>query len=421
MRILWISHLVPYPPKAGVLIRSYNLVRELGVRHDVDLIMLNQPRLLGDYYETQEQGLAEAKTALQPYVKNIDVLDIPAERSKWSRLRLAMTGLISKHGYTVNWLRNPEVGKLIQQRTADTNYDVVHFDTISLDIFRDDLSCDDVTLLLDHHNIESHMMNRRAEKEPNAFKKFYFKQEYRKLLNYERRIVGEYDGHIVCSEDDRLRLLEVCATTDVRVIPNGIRIDGDFPARNPQPGRLLFIGGLGWYPNEAAVRDFIENIAPILRARNVDFHFDIIGSSASALISELAKRHDDVTLHGYVDSIAPFYEQASAFVCPINDGGGTKLKVLDAMANRTPLVAYELACEGIEVKNATHALITKDPESFADAVEEVFKDPEAAQQMADRGRALVESDYEYDRIGDAISDYYELLASARTSARQNPD
>ncbi|MEO0438435.1 MAG: hypothetical protein AAF098_16165, partial [Pseudomonadota bacterium] len=154
MKILWISHLVPYPPKAGVLIRSFNLVRELGERHALDVLTLNQPRLMADYYRTQAEGIEAAKDALSEYVNNLWIEDIPAERSPLSRLWLIGSSFLSRDSYTIRWLKSKKMEQRLAAILAENTYDLIHIDTISLDYLRPLIPAD-IPLVLDHHNIES--------------------------------------------------------------------------------------------------------------------------------------------------------------------------------------------------------------------------------------------------------------------------
>ncbi|MEO1543349.1 MAG: glycosyltransferase family 4 protein [Pseudomonadota bacterium] len=414
MRILWVSHLVPYPPKAGVLIRSYNLIRQLAKRAEVDLIMLNQPRLLGSYFDSQEAGKAAALEALKPMVGRHAILDIPAEQNPASRVLLKISSVFSRRGYTMRWLEGSSIENIVRAWTEQTQYDLVHLDTVSLDYLRRTLP-PSTPIALDHHNIESHMMGRRASKEMNPLKRAYFGLEYQRLRAAEVAAIGEYSGNIVCSEDDKTRLLELNPSANVRVIPNGIDISGAPPERTPARAKLLFIGGLTWYPNLAAVKDLVDRVAPALRQRGVSFHIDIIGKGPTDEIKANVDATDDITLHGFVDDISQYYEQATAFVCPINDGGGTKLKILDAMAKRLPVVGYPLSCEGIEVKHNESALIAEGPDALASEIERLISDPRLRDRIGEQGRRLVEDSYDFDEIGRNLYDYYLGLLTDRPS------
>jgi len=408
MKILWISHLVPYPPKAGVLIRSYNLIKQLGQRHEVDLFMFNQKKLLGAFYPSQTEGMQAAINALSPYVKKHWEEPIPCERSKLHKLALIVKSFFSKTPYTVNWLRSRNAGKLLKEIIDNNNYDLIHFDTISLDIYRR-FAHKNTKTAMNHHNIESHMMGRRAIKENNYFKKLYFQLEYKKLHKYEHNKLPEYDGHIVCSKDDAHRLCALSRVNHIEVIPNGIDVSCAEPVKTIDKGTLLFIGGLSWYPNKDAVLHFFDKIYPLLQERNTRVHVNIVGRNAPAELVELASRDDAISVLGFVDDVSEYYKRSNIYICPIRDGGGTKLKILDAFAKKMAVVAYSIACEGIEATHGENVMIAENVEQFAQYVIELVNDTEKCISLGNSAFNLVQQKYNYDSIGKKLSDFYSNL------------
>lgn len=409
MKILWISHLVPYPPKAGVLIRSYNLVKQLGKRHELDLFMFNQKRLLGAFYPSQSEGVQAAINALSPYVNKHWEEPIPCERSKLHKLALIVKSLFSRTPYTVNWLRSRNADKLLKDIIDNNNYDLIHFDTVSLDIYRK-LSHKNIKITMNHHNIESHMMGRRAIKETNYFKKLYFHREYKKLHKYEHDNLPEYDGHIVCSKDDARRLSALSqANRNIEVIPNGIDVSCTEPVKTIDKGTLLFIGGLSWYPNRDAVRHFFDEIYPLLQQRSANVQVDIIGRNAPEELVELASRNNAINIHGFVDDVSDYYERSNIYICPIRDGGGTKLKILDAFAKKMAVVAYSIACEGIEATHDENVMIAENIEQFVQYVIELVNDTDKCLSLGNNAFNLVKQKYNYDSIGEKLSDFYSGL------------
>lgn len=407
LKILWISHLVPYPPKGGVLMRSYNLVNELARYHDVDVFALNQKRLLRNYFPDLASGIAAARQHLGAIVRRFAIGDIPSERTRWGRYVRALTSLLRSTPYSINWLESADARRQIDQWLADGDYDAVHFDTISLAVYHHrGIRCPTV---MDHHNIESHMMFRRADQEPHPFKRWYYRQEARRLLAFEKKMMRRFDAHIVCSEDDRLRLLEIDPTLRVQVVPNGIALQPDPKPRQPvQPPRLLFIGGLDWYPNQDAIHFFIDSLWDTIKAKIPGVEMHVVGKNPSARIAETAARDPQFKVHGYVDDISDFYAQALAYVCPIRDGGGTKLKVLDALAHQLPIVAHPLACEGIEVVDGEEVFLARTADEFAAGILRLA-DPALNRAMGEKGGDLIQRKYNFHAIGVAFSNLIRSL------------
>jgi polysaccharide biosynthesis protein PslH len=419
LKILWISHLVPYPPKGGVLMRSYHLVHELARHHDVDVFALNQSRLLRAYFPDLATGIAAAREHLGSFLRRFEIGEIPSEKRRWGRYLRALTSLVRSKPYSINWLESWGARRQIERWLADGDYDAVHFDTISLAVYHHrGIRCPTV---MDHHNIESHMMFRRAEQEPHRLKRWYYRQEARRLLAYEKKMLRRFSAHIVCSEDDRQRLLEIDPCLQVQVVPNGIALQPNPKPRQPvQPPRLLFIGGLDWYPNQDAMHFFIDSLWDEIKATIPGVEMHVVGKNPSGRIAETAARDPQFKVHGYVDDITDFYAQALAYVCPIRDGGGTKLKVLDALAHELPIVAHPLACEGIEVVEGTHVFMAQTAADFAAGIRRL-QDAELNRAMGKRGGELIRDKYNFRTIGVDLSNLFRSLVAAARPGRGASD
>jgi glycosyltransferase involved in cell wall biosynthesis len=404
MKILWLSHLVPYPPKAGVIQRSYHLIRQLGMRHEVDLLAFHQPRLMEPLVENLEKGMQDAHRELSKFCVVQGVFDIPSERSRLSRLGLIFGGLLSRNGYTLKWIESEEYGKKIKHLLKEKRYDLVHLDTIS---FAPYMSLfDQIPMVLDHHNIESHMMLRRSQIEKRFLKKMYFLSEAKKLVAAEKLVVKNVDLNITCSDMDSERLLEVVPSASLRVIPNGVDTDFYLPDRQKTPGRLLFIGTMSWYPNIQAVDFVIRELAGLFAKQFPGLSIDIIGAGAPPYLLEMASQHPNVFMHGFVEDIRPYMNEALAFLCPSTDGGGTKLKLLDAMSMAMPIIAHPVGCEGIDLDHNASVLLAETPEEYAHAVQKLLENPLFACQLGTAARELALAKYSVDAIGVELSKAY---------------
>jgi glycosyltransferase involved in cell wall biosynthesis len=408
MKILWLSHLVPYPPKGGVLIRSFNLLREVSRHHEVDLLAFNQTGLMISYFDSAQTGELQCKEVLSNFLEDMVFFKIPSERTTTSKYIVALQSLFTDDPYTINWLKCDKFQKAFIDRITHTKYDLIHFDTISLACFL--IKDCPIPCVLDHHNIESNMMIRRANNESNLLKKWYFKQEGVRLERYERRTLSRFDHHIVCSSQDEYRLSKIDHNLNISVIPNGISIPKNNPVRKVvTPPRLLFVGGLNWYPNQDAIHHFLGEVWPLIKIANSEVSVDIIGRLPSKKMLNYANNDKRIRVHGYVNDISSFYERASIYICPIRDGGGTKLKILDALAHRVPLVADSIACEGLDIDHGVHALMSRTPGDMANNVLLLLRRPDIALQLQENGFDLVTNRYDFTFIGKTLSDLYTSL------------
>jgi len=406
MKILWLSHLIPYPPKGGVLQRSYNLLKELSRYHEVDLLAFNQNFLMGSLYESVGAGIKEARSVLSGICRRFEFFDIPSDRSGWGRYSLAIESLINRP-YNINWLKSDRFKETLKKWIARDKYDLVHFDTISLVPYFSLLPFKTATCL-DHHNIESHMLVRRAGNESNQLKRLYFWQEGKRLARYERRYCPQFSVNITCSDLDGERLARIAPRARVVTIPNGVDLDYFKPQGLPTfPNRLVFVGSMSWYPNVEAALYIGEKLWPQLKVRHQNLVCDIIGAQPPGSVKALGELLPGFNVRGFVDDVRPHIEQATIYVCPIRDGGGTKLKLLDAMAMGKAIVADPIACEGIKVTHGRDVILAKDETEFIEQIDFLLKSTGKREALGDSARDLVEKHYGYEAIGKKLAAVFE--------------
>jgi glycosyltransferase involved in cell wall biosynthesis len=406
MKILWLSHLVPYPPKGGVLQRSYHLLRQLSRYHDVDLLAFHQKDLMAPLVTSPAQGIIDARTHLTTFCRRVEFFDIPCDKSSLSKNLLALKSLITKYPYTLNWLLSDQYEKRIGELIATENYDFVHFDTISLAPFKN--ACNGVSTSLDHHNIESHMLFRRAGKERNILKKLYFIQEAKRLEKFEKYYCPLFTFNFTCSEVDSERLKLITPASLVHTIPNGVDISyfDPIPAER-KSNRLLFIGRLNWYPNIEAVNFIALNIWPKLKQAIPGIKIDIIGANPPGNIVNISKSDPDFRVHGFVDDILPFFKQAKCYICPIKDGGGTKLKILDALSMGMAIIADPIACEGIDVEDHQNVIFAESADEYINGIRLIIEQDVLRETIQNNSRMLAVDRYSFEKIGKSLTSLYD--------------
>ena len=202
-------------------------------------------------------------------------------------------------------------------------------------------------------------------------------------------------------------------------IPNGVDVEYFQPLPRGDAARrsLIFVGSLNWYPNIAAVRFLLSQIWPSLKAAVPDLHLDIVGSAPPPSLRELAAAAADVTLHGYVSDVRPLMSAATLYVCPIRDGGGTKLKLLDAFAMRKCVVAHPIACEGIEAIPGQHVVVAESAESFVECIRQLLQQPQAREEIGRAARQLVVERYAFGEIAQRLSDLFVSLGEPASRAQ----
>jgi glycosyltransferase involved in cell wall biosynthesis len=231
------------------------------------------------------------------------------------------------------------------------------------------------------------------------------------MRGWEARHAPRFDRCLVVSEIEAQRLCAVAAGTAVSLIPNGVDTAALRPLSEAAAGqRLIFVGHLRYPPNIDAVRFLAHHILPALRARIPEARLTVVGDGAPGVLGEFRGR-DDIDLVGRVPSPLPYYQDAHVAVVPLRAGGGTRLKILEAMALGRPVVSTPLGCEGLAVEHGKHLLIASDAEDFAAAVARLLTDRALATRLILVARALVERDYDWTAIAERLlSVYDELLA-----------
>jgi glycosyltransferase involved in cell wall biosynthesis len=406
MNVLWLAHAIPYPPKAGFLSRSYNLLRELARRQRVDLIAFVQEPWVRTLFPDLETGLEESRRALGDFCRSVTFLPIDHVRYRWSKHLTALKALVSGSTYTTSWLVSTPARAVIA-RALDTNsYDLVHFDTIGLAPYRG--LAGRTPALLTHHNIESHMMMRRAENSRGVLAREYFRCEGRRLQAIEAGIAEQFAAHITCSELDSARFRECVPDANIVVIPNGVDCEFFTSANVPtRPNSLVFVGTMNWYPNVDAMMFFLGEVWPLLKRRVPAATLDIAGSNPPESLTRLAGSLADVRVHGYLPDVRPLIDSASVFICPIRDGGGTKLKILDAFAMGKCVIAHPVACEGIDVTDKTDVILASTPAEFVAEIARLLANDGARRAIGGAARRLVTEQYSFERIGERFNSALE--------------
>lgn len=405
MKILWLSHLIPFPPQGGgVLQRSANLLKAVAGAHDVTLLAFNQKNILRIYDPDLSVSLPAALAEMNKICRQVKVVDIDCELKRAGKLRLALRSLFSHLPYAVRWLISDAYESALKDMLAQEQYDVIWFDTISLAQYRHRSAMNGKLLMLNHHNIESDMMYRRASKERNIFKKIYFYQEAYKLRMYEKNQVSRFDVNVTCSVLDSQRLEVISPGITTYVIPNGV--DTDFfspdPASVADPYALVFIGGMSWYPNREAMLFFARQVWPLLKQRIPNIHMHVVGEMPPQDILDLSKHDDHYHVHGFVDDVKSLFNKSGIYVCPISDGGGTKLKILDALAMGKPIVAHPVACEGIDVVDGENVLFAETPEEYVRNITRLIEDDGMRDAFSKNSRQLILDRYSYHVIGNEL-------------------
>lgn len=409
MKILWLSHLIPFPPKGGVLQRSYNMIRELAKVHDITLVAFNQKSFLENSLPDHQYPVETARRELSEIVDFPLVLDIPENTVPMGRYFTALCALLRGDSYNMAWLKSPVASRGLQEILAAESFDLVHVDTISLCVYFDLLK--DCKVVLNHHNFESQMIGSRAEVEKSWLKRLYYRVESSRLLKREFEFCQRSDLNLACSEDDANSMEKELGVSNFISIPNGVDVSYFYPREDfaRVENSIVIVGGLSWYPNREAVEYFIRDIWPVIKRAVPDMRVDIIGRNPTSEMQAFARNEPAVSFHGFVDDVRKYLWRSQFYLCPIRTGGGTKLKILDALATGCCIIADPFACKGISVKDGEHVLFAESPEEYVLHIQRLIQNRDEEHALRKAGSELIRAEYSYDSIGRLYSESLNRL------------
>ncbi|MBU0704527.1 MAG: glycosyltransferase, partial [Chloroflexi bacterium] len=284
---------------------------------------------------------------------------------------------------------------------AQESFDVVHVEGIELVPYLDLIEAAQPRplILFDDHNCE-YLLQKRVfltdlrvpARWPGAAYSFV---QWRRLLRYEARVCRRADRVLAVSDPDAVALRKLVPGLDVTVVPNGIDTRAYQPQiPNPESQTLVFTGTMDFRPNVDAVLWFARQVLPLVRVEVEEVRFVVVGQRPHPRLDEL-RADPAITLTGWVEDTRPYIAEAAVYVAPLRMGGGTRLKLLEAMAMGKPVVATRLGAEGYPVADGREMLLADTPSDFAAAVVGLLRAPGQGIELSRAGRAFVEERYDW--------------------------
>ncbi|KUO43067.1 MAG: hypothetical protein APU95_00825 [Hadesarchaea archaeon YNP_N21] len=385
----------PYPPNTGGKIRSYHLIKLLSSSFDVDLY-------------TTSHGLSQENAnnlfdCFDIIVRGVVVFQIQKTWRWWDRLSRVLGPLPR----SVDYFQDPQALLRAWILLNQESYDGLVADELCMTPY--------IELRLDlprviwRQKIDSVHYAEVSAARPWSIDKILDWIEARKLRRYERRKIPIYQGCVTCSEADAEWVRRDAPHLPVQVVPNGVDLDFFQPSGLPRatPPILLFVGTLYYYPNIDAVNYFFSEIYPRIRLARSDVRVQIVGLNPPVSIQRLGDL-PGVEVIGGVPDVRPYYEQASVFIVPLRLGGGTRLKIVEAMAMGLPVVSTSVGAEGLSVHPGEDILIADDPQAFAEGVLRLLSDPALWHRIAAGGRRLAQA-YDWRTVARPVIDLMEQV------------
>jgi sugar transferase (PEP-CTERM/EpsH1 system associated) len=400
VHLLWIKTELLHPIDKGGRIRTYNMLRALMHQHRVTYLTLDTGA-----------GGAEASARAQEYCH--DLIRVPFAEAKrgspqfWLEL---LANAASSLPYAVSKYRSPPMRSEVVEAVRQRGIDVVVCDFLfpSQNI-PDGLPCRTV---LFQHNVEAAIWRRHAAVKTNPLARAYFGEQWRRMKRFEGQECRRFDRVVAVSRADAEALERDYGIAGVADVPTGVDTEYFRPAEGlgRRPHEVVFTGSMDWMPNGDGITWFVDEVLPRIHQVMPDVTVTVVGRNPPSHIQALAARDPRLRVTGTVPDVRPYMDQASAFVVPLRIGGGTRLKIYEAMAMECPLVSTTIGAEGLPVEHGRHLLIADGAEAFAAAVVDVLGDTSRSRTMGLTAAAWVREHYGWDR---AAEEFAQLLEETR--------
>ena len=254
------------------------------------------------------------------------------------------------------------------------------------------------------HNVESLIWQRYSETEKNPVKRWYINRQFRKFERFERWAYSTCDRALAVSTEDATLIRDRFGAKQVEVVDNGV--DTAFfeprPQRARDPFRILFLGSLDWRPNLDGVRLLLDEIFPLVRRQQARATLTIVGRKPAAWLRELVVGRPGVELHADVVDVRPYLSKAGMLAVPLRIGGGSRLKILEALATGLPVVTTRVGVEGLQLDPGQHVTQADSSDDFARALLETMRHPREALDQAERGRQRVLERYDWSGLAERL-------------------
>ncbi len=271
-------------------------------------------------------------------------------------------------------------------------------------------------IVLDWHNIESEIMARYAEKEASFPKHLIARATAPRFAEVEKEMARNLDAHVAVSSRDADQIRTWNSAAKVRAIDNGVDVSQFPEGPDGNPKRVLFVGAMDYHANVEGAQWFVREIWPQVLAAQPDLKLTLAGRDPAPAVRDLAAAKG-VEVTGTLPTVAPYYRDAIVSVVPLLVGGGSRLKILESLAARVPVVSTSLGAEGLAVRAGEHLEIADSSAEFARAVISLCGDAARRHRLAEAGRKLVEQEYDWRILGSRLADFYqEVLATPSVSA-----
>ena len=375
MKLLWVKTDFLHPTTRGGHIRTLELLRRLHRRHEIHYIAFHDPN--------EPEGL---KRAAEYSAKAYPIDHQLVDKSSPAFLGELITGLFSSMPVAVRRCRSADMRLQIEKLIQQERFDRVICDFLSPAPNIPELS----ECVLFQHNVEAVIWKRRTEHASDPVRHRYLKLQAERMFRYEGEVCRKVRKVIPVSETDAALMREWYGIESTEAVPTGVDADY-FKVRGAVSpvADLVFVGALDWAPNIDGVDWFQREVLPLILRRRPDCSVAIVGRNPTSAIQELGARYPGIQVTGTVPDVRPWLWGSKVSIVPLRVGGGTRLKIFEAMAAGVPVVSTTIGAEGLGARDGDTIRIADTPEDFAEACIALLDDPAERERLRNRALQMV--------------------------------
>ena len=375
MRIFVLLSRVPYPLEKGDKLRAFHQIKELSKSNEIILCALNPVAKLDKQ---------KAFSALQPYCRSINFLDLPLFGKLWNIFLAFFKNQPLQVGYFYNRKAAKKIRKLISEYKPDHIY-------IQLVRTAEYVKNDKVFKTIDYQDVFSYGVKRRIGVSPFLMRPF-LRLEYKRLLKYEHEVFELFNNKTIISVPDR-KLIPHPNKEEIAVIPNGVDHDYFSPRESEKKYDVVFTGNMAYPPNVDAAEFLVNEIMPFVWEKRQEAKVMIAGASPDRKVSALASEKVKVT--GWMDDIRDAYASSKIFIAPMRIGTGLQNKLLEAMSMKIPSITTSLADDALQARDGEEILLGDSPRDLAANILKLLEDEDLHSAIAEKGFRFVRDKYSW--------------------------
>jgi sugar transferase (PEP-CTERM/EpsH1 system associated) len=409
VKILFVSHRFLFPLHTGGQIRTVRMLEKL--RREVDVALLIQVE------HPQDDQYFSAVRALAPEVHEVPFQPIPKYSARFY-LR-SLPRLFSRYPLAVLNDYSPALEAKLLELAATRRYDLLVCDFLQPSI--NFLRVRGHRTLLFQHNVESTIARRRFEKDRRPLMRLVWGLEWIKMRRYERDACRRFDGVVAVSEVDRAVFERDFGAARAYAVPTGVDTDYFRPGATPvRDNTLVFVGSMDWTPNEEGVLWFIDHVLPLVKLSVPGVTLTVVGRDPSPALTKAVVGRPDVRLTGRVPDVRPYVHEAAVCIIPLRIGGGTRIKLYEAMAMGKAVVSTSIGAEGLPVTSGRDITLADEAGDFAAAVVGFLTNRPESERVGLAARQLVERRFSWDRAAAAFAEACRHVVAGAPGPGQLP-